>query len=451
MKKAICVFCLLLFGISLEAQNLVRGGYFGFYPQPVSPAVAQSLGMDKAQGVILAKIIPNSTASEIGLKVNDILLKVNEVEIESVSQIFEVSKLLKAKQALTLKILRDGQALTLQGQAKARPYETSQTGEIIYDEVAFDGGYLRSIITKPQGEGSFPTIFFIQGYTCGSIEYVQGNNPFKKLIEGLVAKGYAVFRVEKPGVGDSENDQPCEQIGFDQELAAFTQAYEQLKTYAFVDPANIFIYGHSLGGIIAPILAQKYKPKGVMVYGTVLRPWYEYLMDVVRYQQPLMGADYADVENNVNRCRPVLYEFLYEGKSPEEVTQDPLKAQILSSSFSYNGGNQFLNRHYRFWQELNRKNLVEAWKNVEAKVLAVYGSADVAALFPNDHERIIFLVNQYHAGNGTFQLLEGTDHALIKVGTQQNKIQLQASKQYGKVAQTAFNEAYIQLLSDWMA
>jgi uncharacterized protein len=114
-------------------------------------------------------------------------------------------------------------------------------------------GYIRTIVNKPEGEGPFPAVFYLQGYTCASIDNLAPTSTLKQLIEGLVEKGYAVFRMEKPGVGDSYNLPDCMHIDYETEINAFKKGLENLQEISFVDKSNIFLFGHSLGGNCSPL------------------------------------------------------------------------------------------------------------------------------------------------------------------------------------------------------
>ena len=65
---------------------------------------------------------------------------------------------------------------------------------------------------------------------------MRSNNPAKQLIDSWIKDGYAVFLTEKPGMGDSESKTPCMDIDFDQELFAFSKAYEDLRNSTKIDP-----------------------------------------------------------------------------------------------------------------------------------------------------------------------------------------------------------------------
>jgi uncharacterized protein len=260
-------------------------------------------------------------------------------------------------------------------------------GEVIYGEMPYMQGYIRTIVNKPEGNGPFPAVFYLQGYTCSSIDNLSPASTVKQLIEALVGKGYAVFRMEKPGVGDSYNLPDCRQIDYETELNAFKNGLGHLQTLSFIDTANIFLFGHSLGGIAAPLMATGNQPKGIIVYGTVLKPWAEYMMDIYREQRQLWGMDFLQIENDARIMFPLLSDYLVHKISPFELAENnPEYAAMLTSSLGFNQEGQILDRHYTFWQQLQDKNLTEAWKKAGTYTFAIYGEADIAAINEKGHE-----------------------------------------------------------------
>ena len=53
---------------------------------------------------------------------------------------------------------------------KGRPLEKSDAYEVIYGSVASRAGRLRTILTRPKGEGKHPALFLIQGIGLASID-----------------------------------------------------------------------------------------------------------------------------------------------------------------------------------------------------------------------------------------------------------------------------------------
>lgn len=96
------------------------------------------------------------------------------------------------------------------------------------------------------------------------------------MIDGWVKAGYAVVRVEKPGIGESEGTKRLRSPQLSKDLTAFQNAFAFFKKLPFIDSTQVFLFGHSQGGITAPLLAAKtkFKPRGILVYGTVVKPWF---------------------------------------------------------------------------------------------------------------------------------------------------------------------------------
>ena len=65
---------------------------------------------------------------------------------------------------------------------------------------------------------------------------------------------------------------------------ATEQGLKALAAYDFVDRDNIVIFGHSMGGVMAPLIAAEAPVKGIAVYGTVAKTWYEYFGENFRRQ-----------------------------------------------------------------------------------------------------------------------------------------------------------------------
>ncbi len=109
--------------------------------------------------------------------------------------------------------------------------------------------------TKPKGEGRHPALFFIQGIGLYSIDNPVGPlGSHKIIVDDFARRGFVTLRVDKPGCGDSEGG-PARDVDFDTELDGYRQALKMLKARGDVDTDRVFIFGHSMGGVMAPLLA----------------------------------------------------------------------------------------------------------------------------------------------------------------------------------------------------
>lgn len=453
MKLTYFTCWLLLLAGTLNGQHLKKRGAIGVIPAPVSETVARYLGLEKPSGVLIQGVVPNSTAALIGIQEKDVITTVNGKSIGSPQELIALSQTLVEGDQVAITFFRGKELQSANGTITPRLSEVAEDLDVTLDEFPFQEGYIRTIIKRKKGSArqKQPVVYFIQGVSCMTLGYLPSVDAYRYATDLLARKGYAVYMVEKPGMGDSQGTAPCSEIGFDTELAAFQKGYDKLLTYDWADKDNIFIFGHSMGGIVAPLLAEHYKPKGVVVYGTVLRTWSDYMVDILRDQRTLHGLDFAEANADLKNFREVFHQYFFNKKTPDQlISENPAAKQQFTDMLHYDGKGHILGRHVSYWQELNDKNLYRAWKNTDAHVLAIYGEADVAAMKPDDHIQIANLINRYHAGRGEYWFAPKTDHGLIEVGSMQEGIQLQASPDYGKLIREKFNAGLFEKIEGWM-
>ena len=263
-------------------------------------------------GIRIDSVLPNSTAALLKLKKNDLITAFNGTDVKSISEYGSLVSQVRANESVSYTVLRNGKKLQLTGKAVMRPYETSELADVTYDWVKFREGYLRTITRKPKGKTNLPCILLIPGYGCGSIENYTGSYN-GKLMDEWLKNGYAVVTIEKSGLGDSYNCQPCSEADLAADIESFDAGYRYMESLPFADKSNLFIWGHSLGGMVAPEVAKRHSPKGVMVFGTVFRPWSEFLLEMHRVQKPLIEKlNYAETETFVRLIHKVYDEFFIE-------------------------------------------------------------------------------------------------------------------------------------------
>lgn len=274
----------------------------------------------------------------------------------------------------------------------------------------------------------------------------------EKLIDDWVKNGFVVYRVERPNIGDSKTSKNCQNIDFTEEMAVQIAAYKKLLTYEYVDKSNVFLFGHSLGGIVAPLLAETYQPKGILVYGTGIKSWFEYFLELHRIQTVYFGGSNVEGERFARDLLPIYYEWLELGKSPAELKQNPKFKAILEApdnplqfSGEYSAG-----RHSKFWQTMNKTRMAEAWSKVQSKVLAIYGEFDVQALNSQAAEKIAQVVNENQAGNGEFLLIPKAEHGFAKVDSYRQVTELFSTGKYGQYANENYNSEIGRLTVEWM-
>ncbi|MEQ8907948.1 MAG: PDZ domain-containing protein [Vicingaceae bacterium] len=441
----------LLIYSSLKAQPLPRKGSFDIKFRALDEALAEKVAAKSKNGLLVINVLGGGTFEAAGIKPRDIITEVNGFEIKDPGFLKQSGINWREGEKITLKVEREGQLISLKSKVVGKARESSTDYDVIYGSTRFKSSNLSTITTKPKGEGPFPSIFFIPGYNCISLDKLNSIHPYAKLIDQFTRMGYLVHRIEKPGMGDSEGSLQCEEIDFPTEVEVFKTGYQDMLKQNDVDTSNTYIFGHSLGGYVAPFISAKYPVKGVMVYGTANGNWHEYLLQMVRFQNPRFGEDYVKVEEDMK-----LYWKLFEGlsmedRSPKELVQEnPTYERLLKTALLWDGDEKLLGRTYRFNNSIDDLNTTKAWSETKANVLVMYGEADFEAIDPRASKEIVEIVNHYHPGKGTYQFIEETDHLMVKAGTMKEAIELKNSKQYIPVLKTNFNHEIAKTMDFWI-
>ena len=91
----------------------VRRGKIGAYIQELTPDVAQSLGMEGNEGVLIADVVPGSPADQGGLQAGDIVVKLNNLTITSGAIFRNRISLTEPNSIVKIKIIRNGNPKTV--------------------------------------------------------------------------------------------------------------------------------------------------------------------------------------------------------------------------------------------------------------------------------------------------------------------------------------------------
>ena len=438
---------LLVIPQGLEAQTLKRKGLLGIMMQTLNDSIAKQHNLKVNSGVHITTVMPNSTFSNLGVKQGDVLTKLNGTSVNSIQDVITITSQMyegdKIKAEYYSSNIKSNSSTSLKG----RPIETFENGNVTYGEVVYKDNVLRSILVTPKQVQKAPVVYFLQGYTCGSIETVSDNNPMKKLMKDWVNAGFAVYRVEKPGVGDSKSERPCSEISFEEELMAFKQGYADLLKKQTVDTDNIFMFGHSMGGVIAPLLAEVKSPRGIITYGTVGKNWYDYMVDLYTIQPKHFGISEAQIKENNKINLKFNDDLLVHKLSGKEMSEKKEYAsQFNLEDFKRD---QYIGRDFKFWQGLVDVNITKAWSRVKTNVLAMHGEFDIQAIDKNGAQRIVDLVNK-NGGKGTFVLIENADHGFVNFDSMEHNVQTLSSGNMLSYASENYNTEIAKESIDWM-
>jgi serine protease Do len=107
----------------LREKGRVSRGWLGVLIQDVTRELAESFGMERPQGALVAKVLSDSPAAAAGFEVGDIVLAFNGVEITRSSDLPPVVGRTRVGTEVPVQILRNGRAVTLEVRTDELPEE----------------------------------------------------------------------------------------------------------------------------------------------------------------------------------------------------------------------------------------------------------------------------------------------------------------------------------------
>ena len=368
------------------------------------PDTAAARGLPRGARVV--STVPASAAATAGLQTNDIIIHIGTDTVRSVADALRAVRNLTAGAHTSLTFVRGGVVRSTGILAPERARETAADFDIVYTAVAAPGGRRRVLVTHPRDSGRHPTILLIGGIGCYSIDQAAGVNAYRDLMYHFARRGYATVRVEKAGVGDSEGG-PCLSTDFETELAGYRAALVAARQYPWVDPAHIYLFGHSIGGIEAPILAGESVPAppvhGVIVLSTVGIGWYEYELANLRHQLEMQHLPPDSVERDMSLKVTCGFRFLIERQSRADLlTQHPDCKPFVA----YPASDAYM-------QQVAAHSPALAWSGVTGGVLVLWGASDFITSRP-EHIELTDAINGEHPGAATFAEIPELDHYLSR-------------------------------------
>jgi dienelactone hydrolase len=191
---------------------------------------------------------------------------------------------------------------------QSAPYSHPDSFSAIEVTVGDDAWKLPGTLTIPKGAGPFPALVLVHGSGPNDRdESVGGAKVFRDLAEGLASRGIAVLRYEKRTRQYPQQCAADPAFTMNQETVEdAVRAAALLRKQARIDPARVYVLGHSQGGYLAPrIMRQDPKIAGFIVMAGNVRPLEESIVDQMEYLASLKGnltaedqAKLAEIKKN---------------------------------------------------------------------------------------------------------------------------------------------------------
>jgi pimeloyl-ACP methyl ester carboxylesterase len=399
----------LVFAASLPdacAQALARRGDLGASLMP--PA--------EGHGPRIVRLRAGSVLGQAGLEAGDELAAIEtsrparsggdpRVDANAFGALVRAAR---AGDRVTVRVKRDGGPGAVTVTLPAMRHEAIEGVDLAYGEAASAKGYrVRLYTSRPRGAtGRLPLVVFIPWLSCSPVENpLDAYDGWSRMLRDVMRDGGAqVVRVEKPGVGDSEGPD-CSRSDLEDDLAAFRAGIRAALDDPGADPARLYLFGGSVGGALAPVLAREFAPRGLVVAGGFARTWLEHMLDIERRRLALSGSTPAEV-NAAMRAFPGFYhQVLDRGATPAQA----IAANPQWKAIWYDEPARQYGRRMRYYQQLQALDVESAWQQVAVPTLVLWGEYDWI-MGREESDRAVAILRARDPALATYEVRRGMNH-----------------------------------------
>ncbi len=425
---------LLSLTANAEAAELARRAFMGIGMAAVPEAIRTENKLASGEGIIVERVIPGSSAEAAGLQARDIVLKLDGETIRSTGDVAAAIRRKRAGDSLTLSLLRAGKPMEQKVGLIGFPHETSPHHDALYETVEAAGARRRTIVTRPKQDGRKSAVLFVGGIGCYSMDYpFDTETPYRQLIESMSRDGFVTMRVEKSGMGDSEGE-ACAKVDLQTEVEGYVAGLKDLKAKPYVNPEKVFIVGHSIGGIVGPLIAEREPVRGIAAAATVGSTWFEYELINRRRQLKLEGMPPAKIGAQMLLKQWCMHQLLIEKTPRAQILE---KRPACAEEMKIPSSDAYL-------QQIAATDFADLWTRLKPDTLLVYGSADFLTS-AEEHREILDTINAARPGAATFVEIAGLDHSFYRMKDQQESF---VSRREGREGE--YNPEAGRVIGEWL-
>ncbi len=275
-----------------------------------------------------------------------------------------------------------------------------QTEHYLQQEIQIGGTEepLTGALTLPKGVSKPPVVIMVHGSGATNLNESVGaadNRPFEDIAFGLAKQGIASIRYDKRNYAYPETYiRLGKQVTIqDEVLNDVDAAIAYAKTLDTVDGDRIYILGHSLGGMLAPKIAQD----NPSVYGLIVMAGSaRRLEDIVLDQNRMLLEQTAQPQAQ-------------KDKILREIEQDVQTIKELQRGAS---ADMYFNMPVAYWVSMNEIDTASIVKELSVPMLIQQGSADFQIYADKDYSLWQTLLAD--RDQIRFRLYEGLNHLFMK-------------------------------------
>lgn len=328
------------------------------------------------------------------------------------------------------------------------------------EEVTFKNGEntFAGTLTLPPNEGKHPAVIMITGSgPQDRNEEILGFKIFGIIADFFTRKGIAVLRYDDRNVGKSKgvevNNSTSEEFAGD-----VIEAVNYLKTRNDINTSQIGLFGHSEGGIVAPLVASKNKEIAfiVLMAGTSVNG-----EDIILEQSRLIMIANGEADSNITTSLLISKKIMDAMVKNEDLTElkkelkeefvksydelpDDMKKSITNkeeyADSRVEGTIQaFSSRWMKYFLSYDPKIALE---KVSCPVLALFGELDLQVPPSQNEQPMRDALDKSGNKDVTFKIFPKANH-LFQTATNGSP------QEYGKLPKE-FVDGFLEYISGWI-
>lgn len=224
---------------------------------------------------------------------------------------------------------------------------------------ARDGKELTGTLTLPNENGDYPVVILVHGSGASNRdeEITPQNKVFRDLAWLLADHGIATYRYDKRTYlyGDEfVNDYDF--TVYDETVNDAIDAVNWIKKQDNIDENQVYVLGHSLGGMMIPAIAQAYNATGYIMMAAPVTRLDQLILEQMDYLVNLDG----EVSQEENEQLVIIKEELAKLEDLDSLADDVL----------IQGG------YKAYWESILNYNPINMAENISSPVLVLQGEED---------------------------------------------------------------------------
>lgn len=225
------------------------------------------------------------------------------------------------------------------------------------------GWELPAKLTIPKGTKQYPAVILVHGSGPNDMdETIGGHKVFRDIAYGLSSNGIVVMRYEK-----RTREYPDKIAQDYDKLTIWEETMEDalaavafLQENDYVDPTKIYVLGHSLGGHVAPRIAQAYTGVcGIIIMNGNARQLHKIVIDQYEYIFNLDGKINEHEARELAKIRRQV-EMIDKDEFTDSTARDSLLLMLPA----------------KYWKDLSKYDPVETAKKLQIPILILAAEND---------------------------------------------------------------------------